>query len=103
MADRHEIQRELEQKINAGESTVHQLKAKLAEAGDDVSEETQKALAAAESMLEKGKARFDELAGATDEEFDELWEDTKENWNALSAGLERGWDSLSDRVKGFFS
>jgi len=103
MTDRQKIQRELEEKIAQGESTVEKLKAKMSEAGDDVSEETQKALRAAEGFLEKGKVKYDELANATDEEFDELWDKTKDNWNALSAGIEGGWDTLSDKVRSFFS
>ena len=103
MTDRQEIQRELEEKIAQGETTVEKLKAKMSEAGDDVSDETKKALEAAEGLLEKGKAKYDELANATDEEFDELWDATKENWNALTAGVESGWDTLSDKVRSFFS
>lgn len=103
MADRQEIQRELEEKISQGESTVNKLKAKLSEAGDDASDETRKALDAAENFLDKGKAKYEELANATDEEFDELWDKTKENWSALSSGIEGGWDKLSDKVRSFFS
>ena len=103
MTDRQEIQRGLEEKIAQGETTVEKLKAKMSEAGDDVSEETKKALEAAEGLLDKGKAKYEELASATDEEFDELWDKTKENWSALSSGIEGGWDTLSDKVRSFFS
>ena len=50
-----------------------------------------------------GKAKYEELARASDEEFDELWDKTKENWHALSSGIEHGWDTVSDKVRSFFS
>jgi chromosome segregation ATPase len=103
MTDREKIQRELQEKISQGETTVNKLRAKLSEAGDDVSDETRDALTAAERLLDKGKAKYEELANATDEEFDELWEQTKENWTALSSGIESGWDAMTEKVRNFFS
>lgn len=103
MIDRQEVERELQEKISQGEATVNQLRAKMSEAGDEVSDETRDALAAAETLLDKGKAKYEELANATDEEFDELWEQTKENWTALSSGIEGGWDAVTEKVRNFFS
>jgi vacuolar-type H+-ATPase subunit H len=103
MTDRQEIQRELEEKISQGEAAVNKLKAKMSEAGHEASEESRKALDAAENLLNKGKAKYEELAKASDEEFDELWGKTKENWDALSSGIEQGWDAVSEKVRRFFS
>ena len=79
------------------------MKAKLADAGDEASDETREALAKAESLLGKGRAKLGELANATDDEFDELWADTKDAWDDMTAGIESGWDKVSDRVRSFFS
>jgi hypothetical protein len=103
MTDRYEVQKELEDKLAAGEAGLEKLKAKMAEAGDDASEEMAETVAAAERALGKGKARLSELTAATDEEFEGMWSDTKDAWHEFSAGAERGWHSLSDRVKRFFA
>ena len=103
MPDRQEIQRELEEKISQGEAAIDKLKAKMSEAGHEASEESRKALEAAENLVNKGKAKYEELAKASDGEFDELWDKTKENWSALSSGIEHGWDTVSEKVRSFFS
>ncbi len=103
MADRNEIQKDLEQKLAKGEAALHKLKAKMEEAGDDASQEMKDAVAAAERTLEKGKGKLSALAEASDEEFEKMWADTKDAWQDMSAGVERGWNKLSDRVKSFFA
>ena len=103
MADRNEIQKDLEQKLAKGETALNKLKAKMEEAGDDASQEMKDAVAAAERTLDKGKGRLDAMAKATDEEFEKMWADTKDAWHDMSASVEHGWHKLSDRVKSFFA
>ncbi len=103
MTDRKTIETEMEKKIAEGESKIEQLKAKLAEADDDMKEEISSAIHTAEGVVDKGKAKLSQLADAADDEFDELWAGTKDAWHKVSNQLEDGWQGLSDRVKSFLS
>ena len=103
MADRSTIERELEQKLAQGEAALNKMKASMAEAGKEASDETSRAVAAAERTLEKGQAKLVELKNASDEEFDEMWGSAKDAWHDFTADVERGWDRISDRVKSFFA
>jgi gas vesicle protein len=103
MTDRNEIQRSLERKLDAGEATLAKMKAKMAEAGDDASDEMAHAVKAAERTLEKGRHKLNQMTAATDEEFEEMWSDAKDAWHDLSTNVESGWQKVSDRVKSFFA
>ena len=103
MTDRETIQKEMEAKLAKGEATLAKLKAKMADAGDDASDELAKAISASESFLEKGKAKASELTAASDEEFDKLWASTKDTWSSMTSDMESGWNKLSEKVKGFLS
>ena len=103
MTDRETIQKEMEAKLAKGEATLAKLKAKMADAGDDASDELAKAISASESFLEKGKAKASELTAASDEEFDKLWASTKDTWSSMTSDIESGWNKLSEKVKGFLS
>jgi ElaB/YqjD/DUF883 family membrane-anchored ribosome-binding protein len=103
MADRQEIESKLQATISKGEEKVEELKAKMAELGDDASDEARDALAAAENTLQAGKDKLSELTAASDEQFDSMMESAKETWDDLSAQVEGGWASVTDKVKQFFS
>lgn len=103
MADRQQIQADLEAKLEAGGKKVDEIKAKMAEAGSDVSDEAKNALVQAEKVLEEGKNKLSELAAASDEAFDDAWEKTQDVWNDLSSQVEGGWASVTEKVKGMFS
>ena len=103
MADRATIERELEHKLAQGEAALDKMKASMAEAGHEASDEMSRAVAAAERTLEKGQAKLVELKNASDEEFDEMWGNAKEAWHEFTADVERGWDRISDKVKSFFA
>jgi hypothetical protein len=75
----------------------------MAKAGDAASAESAEALAEAEKLLEKGKAKFAELADASDEQFDQMWASSKETWDSLSGQIEGGWVAMTDKVKSFFA
>lgn len=102
MPSRDEITEAMKQKLDESRKALDALKARMAEAGEEGSEEVAASLAKAESVLEKGRDRLKELAEASDETFEELWADTRENWDELSGDLERHWGQVSDRVKRFF-
>ncbi len=103
MADRQEIESSLQATIDKGEEKVQELKAKMAELGDDASDEAKEALAAAENTLQAGKDKLSELTAATDEQFDSMMESAKATWDDLSAQVEGGWASVTEKVKGLFS
>ena len=103
MTARETIQTDMEAKLATGEATLAKLKAKMADAGDDASDELAKAISASESFLEKGKAKASELTAASDEEFDKLWASTKDTWSSMTSDMESGWNKLSEKVKGFLS
>ena len=103
MSDRQEIERELQEKLDAGESAYEKLKAKVDAAGDEASEEAKEALQKAGDMLEKGKAKAKQLADATDDEFDHLWAETKEEWHEIKGAAADGWSKFTHSVKDFFS
>jgi ElaB/YqjD/DUF883 family membrane-anchored ribosome-binding protein len=103
MTDRYEIQKELERKLAQGEAALEKLNAKLADAGDEASDEMHEAARSAERALERGQAKLAEMKDATDEQFEEMWHDAKEAWHHFANDAERGWDSLSDKVKSFFA
>ena len=103
MADRQQIQADLESKLEAGGKKADEIKAKMAEAGSDVSDEAKNALVQAEKVLEESKAKLGELAAASDETFDEVWAKTQDVWSDLSNQVEGGWASVTDKVKGMFS
>ena len=103
MTDRKEIEREMQEKIAEGESAFQKLKAKLDDAGDEVSEETREAVHAAGRALEQGKAKMTRLAEASDDEFDKLWAETKDEWHELKGHMSSGWSKFSHAVKDFFA
>ncbi len=103
MATKKEVQAELEKKLNEGESQLDKLKAKLAEAGDEASDEMKDAVAAAERGIEKGKIKLAELAEMSDEKFEEMWATAKHDWHAAMDDIEAGWNKLSAKVKSFFA
>ena len=103
MADRQEIQAKIEATISKGEEKVAELKAKLEQAGDSVTDEAKDALASAESMLQSGKEKLSELTAASDEQFDTVMESAKQTWDDLSTQVEGGWTSVTDKIKGLFS
>ncbi|MEE4146659.1 MAG: hypothetical protein V2I26_17775 [Halieaceae bacterium] len=103
MATREEIQAEMEAKLAAGSKQIDEMKAEMAKAGDKVSAESAEALKDAERLLEKGKAKYAELASASDEQFDKVVASTKETWEELSSQIEGGWAAVTDKVKSFFS
>lgn len=99
MADRKEIEREMKEKIAEGESAYQKIKAKLEDAGDDVSEETREAVRDAGRALEQGKAKLKRLAEASDDEFDKLWAESKDEWHDLKGHISSGWTRFSNAVK----
>jgi ElaB/YqjD/DUF883 family membrane-anchored ribosome-binding protein len=100
---KEEMQARMNAAVSKMESHYHELKADMDAAGDSVSEETREAVAKAESLLEKGKAKASELANATDEEYEAMKASAEENWDEIAAKFESGWDDLSAKVKSFFS
>lgn len=103
MATKNEVQAELKKKVDQGESQLAKLKAKLADAGEEASDEMKDAVAAAERGIEKGKIKLAELAEMSDEKFDKMWADAKHDWHATMNEIEGGWNKLSAKVKGFFA
>jgi hypothetical protein len=103
MTDRNEIEREMKEKLDKGESAYEKLKAKLDEAGDDASDEAREAVRSAGEMLDKGKAKMKQLAEASDDEFDKLWAETKAEWHELNHGMSDGWSKFTHSVRDFFS
>ncbi|MEJ2516053.1 MAG: hypothetical protein P8080_09635 [Gammaproteobacteria bacterium] len=103
MATKQEVQAELEKKLDAGESQLDKLKAKLAEAGDEASDEMKDAVAAAERGIEKGRIKLEELAEMSDEKFEQVWATAKDDWRAAMDDIEAGWSKLSAKVKSFFA
>lgn len=103
MKSREELQANMKSALDASESKINEMKAKMEAAGDDVSDEASIALAEAEKMWEKGKSKFDELSKASDETFEELRADAEANWDEISKSLESGWASVTAKVKGLFS
>ena len=102
MPNREEIQRQLEKKLHEGEKALDKMKAKMADAGDETSDEMKKAAEVAEGALEKGKAKLERLAEASDDEFDRMWAETKENWADMSESLGDHWEEFTGKLKKFF-
>lgn len=103
MASRQEIQEKLATTLAAGEEKFEQMKADMEKAGDNATQESKEALASAQSSLENGKQKLDDLASASDEQFDELMDKAKDGWDDLSSQVESGWASASEKIKGLFS
>jgi hypothetical protein len=103
MATREELEATMKSALASSEKKIAEMKAKMADAGDDVSDEASVALAEAEKMWEKGKVKFDELSSASDETYEEMKADLEANWDSISKQLESGWTSVSSKVKEFFS
>ena len=89
--------------VSKMEVNYEKLKGDMDAAGDAVSDETREAVAKAESLLEKGKAKASELANATDEEYEAMKASASENWDQIAARFESGWDDISAKVKNLFS
>ncbi len=103
MTDRNEIKREIKEKLADGEAELKKMEARLEAAGDDASDEAKEAYRWAADAFEKGKARAERLAEATDDEFDKLWAETKSEWHELKAQMEGGWSKFTHSVRDFFS
>jgi polyhydroxyalkanoate synthesis regulator phasin len=103
MSDRKVAEAEVEAKLAKGEAKLKEMKAELVKAGDSASDEAKDAVAAAEKLLDRGKKKYEELAGASDEKFHEVMDDAKSTWNDLTAEIEGGWDALSAKIKKMFS
>lgn len=103
MTDRNEIKREIKEKLADGEAGLKKMEARLEAAGDDASDEAKEAYRWAADAFEKGKARAERLAEATDDEFDKLWAETKSEWHELKAQMEGGWSKFTHSVRDFFS
>jgi ElaB/YqjD/DUF883 family membrane-anchored ribosome-binding protein len=100
---KEEMQARMNAAVSKMETHYDKLKADMDAAGDSVSEETREAVAEAESLLEKGKAKASELANATDEEYEAMKASAEENWDQIASKFESGWDDISAKVKSFFS
>jgi hypothetical protein len=100
---RTEIQAGMERKLAEGEAAVAKLKTRLVEAGDDASAELSEAVDKAEHLMQRGRAKLDELSKATDDQFDDWWAGAKSSWHEVSHDIERHWDHLSAKVKQHFS
>jgi uncharacterized protein with ATP-grasp and redox domains len=103
MKTREEIQASMESGLAETGKKIDKMKADIEAAGDDASDEAKEALAEAETLWERGKAKYEELADATDDEFEELREAAARNWDELSDRIEAGWASISEKFKGMFS
>lgn len=71
--------------------------------GREASAESAEASADAERLLDQGKAKYAELANASDEQIDQLVASTRETWDDLSNQIEGGWTAMMDKVKSLFS
>lgn len=71
--------------------------------GREASVESAEASADAERLLDQGKAKYAELANASDEQIDQLVASTRETWDDLSNQIEGGWTAMMDKVKSLFS
>jgi hypothetical protein len=103
MKTREEIQSDMESGLAASQEKIDKMKADLEAAGDDASEEALEALEQAESLWDKARQKYDEIAAASDEEFEELRDSASKNWDELTAQMESGWNSISERFKSMFS
>ncbi len=103
MATREQLQAKMESGLAATEKKIDELKADIDAAGDKASDEAREALADAEKLWEKAKAKYREVADATDEEFEDLRDAAAKNWDELSDKLESGWASFSEKFKNLFS
>lgn len=103
MKSREEIQASMEAGLAASGKKIEEFKAKMAEGGDEVSEDAAKHLAEMEQAWNAGKSKLAELTAASDEKFDELWADTKENWESISSKMEEGWAGVTEKFKSLFS
>ncbi len=100
---KEEMQARMDAAVSKMETHYNKLKADMDAAGDAVSDETREAVAKAESLLEKGKAKASELANATDEEYEAMKASAEQNWDKAVTKLESSWDEVSAKVKSFFS
>lgn len=100
---KEEMQARMNSAVSKMETHYEKLKADMDAAGDAVSDETREAVAKAESLLEKGKAKASELANATDEEYEAMKDSVEENWDAIASKFEAGWDDISAKIKSFFT
>ena len=103
MPTREEIQAEMESGLAASEEQIQKMRDEIAAAGDSASDEAKDALAEAEKLWEQGKAKYDELAAATDEQFEELRDSAAESWQELSSAMESGWNDVKNKFSEMFS
>jgi F0F1-type ATP synthase membrane subunit b/b' len=103
MKTREEIQASMESGLATSEQKIQSMKADIEAAGDDASDEAKEALAEAETLWERGKAKYEEIANASDEEFEQLRDSAAKHWDEISDKLEAGWASISEKFKGMFS
>lgn len=103
MTDRHEIKREIKEKLAEGEAGLKKMEAKLEAAGGEASDEAKEAFRSAAAAFERGKAKAKQMVDATDDEFDKLWAESKSEWHELKAHVEGGWAKFTHSVRDFFS
>lgn len=103
MSNRHEIERELKEKLAEGEAGLKKLKAKLEAEGYEASDEVKAAVGKAELALERGRIKAEQLKNATDDEFDKLWAETKSDWHELKANMSDSWAKVTHSVRDFFT
>lgn len=100
---KEEMQARLNSAVAKMESHYEKLKADVHSAGDSASDEAREAVAKAETLLQKGKAKAYDLSKATHEEYEALKASAEDDWDAVASKLESSWDDFSAKVRHLFS
>lgn len=103
MLTKEQFQAKIQARLARTEEHIENFKSQIASAGDSASDEAREALAKAEELCQLGKARYDEIAAASEEQFEEMRDTAAANWQGLSHQMDTGWKSMRERFTNYFS
>ncbi|AFL74130.1 hypothetical protein [Thiocystis violascens] len=99
MMTKEEYVEKLKNQLDEWKVDLDNLRAKAADAADDVRESIEKEIAEIKLKWDEGEGKRQEMIDSADEKWDELKEDAEEGWAHLTGFVK---DSL-DRIKSKFS
>ena len=87
MSDKELYQQKLQAQLDEWKAKVDVLKAKASGASADAQLEMRKHITALEGKLEEGKAKLDELAGASEDAWESVKEGMESSWGTLKSAF----------------
>lgn len=99
MQTKEEYLAKLKTQLDEWQANLEVLRAKAADASEDVKEKFEGQMAELKAKWDEGAARRDEIRDSADDKWEEFKDEAEEKWAEFKVGVK---DSM-ERVKSFFS